>query len=332
MRHSQTYLWTLAVPRGSSEGVHTNPKLAAFGVVALLALLSVAMVPAARADTGLPAWVKGDFWQYAITGASGTGITGTGTIKYVVLGTDVVSAGASSYTAYHTRMWINITSGSTNFIVPGEAWFRTSDLSLVKMNFTFTLVIFGQTIVDQTTIWNIPPPTYTFPLTANATWSASTMVETQALVTGQAPSYTFANTTTTFLVESTVSKTVQAGTFSTSPVRATDSSGAYTRSYWSFSAGNYVEQDSYSSTGSNQGSQTLQSYQYSPTSGTSGQNLLGLPLFAWILIVVVIVVVVAVAVLMMRRPKQPVMMPPGQPGMAPPPYMPPQQPPSSPPQ
>lgn len=311
--------------------MHTNPKLAAIGVVALVAVLSVAMVPPARADTGLPVWVKGDYWQYAILGASGTGLTGTGTLKYLVLGTDVVSAGTASYTAYHTRMWINITSGSTNFIVPGEAWFRTSDLSMVKMNFTFTLVIFGQTIVDQTTIWYIPPPTYTFPLTANATWSASTMVETQTLVTGQAPSYSFANTTATLLVESTVSKTVQAGTFSTSPVKATDSTGAYTRSYWSWDAGNYVEQDSYSSSGSNTGSQQLQSYSYSaPATGTGTQNLLGLPLYAWIvLIVVVVVVVVAVAVLLMRKPKPPVMMPPG---MAPPPYMPPQQPPSPPPQ
>lgn len=314
--------------------MHTNPKLVAFGVVALVALLSVAAVPPARADTGLPVWVKGDYWQYAFTGGSGTGFTGSGTLWYGVVGTESVTSGGTPYNAYKTKMWTNVSSGGFTVNAPGAAWFRTSDLAPVKMNFTITISFLGQTVTSDTTIWYAPPPQINFPLTANATWTATSQITTESVVTGQTPSWTNTSQTVTFLVEGTASKTVQAGTFSTSSVKVTDSTGAYARSFWSWDAGNIVEQDSYSSSGSNTGSQTLQSYKYTPASSTTGgETLFGLPTYAWIVLIVVVVVVVAVvAVLLMRKPKPPVMMPPGQPGAAPPPSMPPQQPPSPPPQ
>src|SRR3972149_361020 len=83
----------------------------------------------ARAALEVPSWSVGGYWAYEFPGAAAPLPGSTGTLRYEVVGTESVTVSGISYSSYHTKLTFNLTSGSTTFTIPGDAWFRTSALS-----------------------------------------------------------------------------------------------------------------------------------------------------------------------------------------------------------
>jgi len=303
-----------------------------------IAIVTACAVPlfstTARATMEVPAWRVGDFWLYDFAGASGPTPGGTGTLRYEVLGTESVTVAGISYQAYHANLTFTVIAGSLTLTVPGDAWFRTSDLSPVKTTFTITIDIGGgNTFTEIFTVTYNPPVAMQWPLTANAQWSVSSVVTTVIEIVGQPPQTSTGTLSATLRVDPDETRTVPAGTFTTTPVTQTDSSTRdYQRSYWSRAAGNPAEQRSFASNDTETGSMKLRSYRYTPSSGGGGGGaVLGLPPIVWaVIILVVIVGVVALLAMRRRRPAVPAAYPPGmaQAPMTPqaPPPMPPSQP------
>src|SRR2546426_955737 len=130
------------------------------------------LAPAARADTGKPSWSTGDFWEYSITMPYG-GSTVTGTARTDVLGTDSVSIGTDSYASYKAKVSISITQGSTTITTSATMWNRQSDLSVVKVEYTYQ--DFNGNQVTTTTSFS-PPLETQWPLTPGKTWTAASTV------------------------------------------------------------------------------------------------------------------------------------------------------------
>ncbi len=291
------------------------------GVVLALAvaLMVVSAVPPATAATSLPTWSSGDYWVYTMTGTGGgaaiPNLGSGGTVRYDVVGTDTTTL---SFPTYHTRvnftMQVSTSPTQTmNLSLNGDEWFRQSDLAPAKLSLGAT--IYGFTV--SVTAAYSPPPDIHWPLTAGDTWSVTSTV---SLVMNF---LTISNSTTeTEVVNQTVladtSITVAAGTFTTTPLKQTiGMSSEYSVAYWSSTAGNWVSQRSYDSSGGQTGSMDLKSYNYQ---GGSFLNMviLGLPLLIWLILVAVIVIaVVAVVLLRRRRPAMPQAMPPIPPSQPP---------------
>ncbi len=222
------------------------------------------------------------------------------------------------------KLTFNITSGTTSTTFPGDGWFRTSDLSPVKLTSTAS---FGPSSFTLTVTYN-PPVEIRWPLTASTQWSASSVVTTVIEFTGQPPSTTTAALAESLRVEPDESKTVPAGTFTATPLVETETgSGSYLKGYWSRVVGSIVEQKSYDSNDAEIGGMELTSYRHAPP---GAGNILGLPIVAWALILLAIIVAVIAAVMMRRRrPVVPAGFPPAGPPtrpqapMAPPPQAPP---------
>jgi len=307
-------------------------------LVCLLATVfaAPALASPARASLDVPVWSVGDFWLYDITGLASPQPGTAGTARFEVLGTESVIVANISYTAYHTKLAFNVTLGSFLLNMPGEEWFRTSDLSPVKMTFTFMIVAQTFTV----TVTYNPPIAIQWPLAASASWSASSVVTAVQEVTGQPPTITMTPVLETFRVEADEQKTVPAGTFTATPLVETPGGAGpapYTKSYWSRDAGNQVEQKSYDPNDAETGGMELKSYRHVAPGAGGGPSggVLGLPPIIWALFLVVLVIVVIAAVVMRRRRPTlpagylPVAPPPMQ--QAPPPQpLPPSMPPSQP--
>jgi hypothetical protein len=274
------------------------------------------MIPgAARADIDTPVWKNGNFWVYEGTGGAG-GVGGAGHVKLRldVVGTEAMSVGGTSYESYHTRVAVNVTSSTVPIDSPGDAWFRTSDLSLLKLVLT-TLVTtpFGSFIAVTTVTMN-PPQRMQWPLSAGATWTVSGVATVVLEITGQPPSTNVQTVSGTATVGAVESRTVTAGRFDANPVTLTTSGGNSSKTYWSRETGNYVEQTSHDSSNRDTGSSQLTSYSYSPPASLGGAGaILGLPWYVWIVVVGIAVAVVVVLVAVRRRPRMPAPVPPDAP-------------------
>jgi len=267
------------------------------GVVGFLSLAVIAASMPARAGLSKPVWSRGDFWVYQTHGTANP-IGGTGTLRYEVLGTESATINGVTYSTYHAKVAVNATSGSVSVNVPGEAWFRESDLAVVKLVLTLTLQSYGQTITSKTTVTTAPPVDVHWPLNAGERWSATAVTATVVEVTGQPPTILPPQTdVVTMLAGDPENRTVPAGTFKVTPVSQTAST-RLVRSYWSSDAGNTVEEKSYGN-GTEEGSMGLSSYRYAAAEAPAGllgflQNPLGLILLTVAIIVVAVVTVVAV--------------------------------------
>ena len=284
--------------------------LVGFAIVILSVMPAVSMT--ARASMDIPVWRVGDYWVYDFTGEGSPMPGGSGTIRFEVLGTESVTVAGISYPSYHANMTFTFLEGSVTLTIPGDAWFRTSDLAPVKTAFTIT-ISFGGTIYTETvTATYNPPPEMRWPLAANAQWSVSSVVTTVIEISGQPPQTTTGTLSASVRVDPEESRTVPAGTFTTSPVVETMSgTGDYGRSYWSRDAGNSVEERSFASNDTQTGSMQLRSYRYTPT-GPGGGNILGLPPVLWaVILVVVLIAVIAAVIMRRRRPMAPAAVPPG---------------------
>lgn len=300
-------------------------------VTVAVALSTIMVVPAARASTSVPIWASGDYWVYTTSGSfvGPTALTfGTGTVRYDVVGAETITVQGSSILAYHTK--VNYTweaTSSVNATLLGDEWFRVSDLAPAKESISTVILSTTYTI----TILYIPPPQVQWPLTANATWSATTTFNATSNLPGF-PGGSFTGTID-YAVQADTSLTVAAGTFTVTPVKeSTTSSTSYAMTYWSANAGNAASRRGYSSGGSQVGSWDLKSYSYTGAGGLLDTVFLGLNILIWVLIFVIVVVVIVAMVVLLRRKRAPPMAPMA-PGMPPgyPPQMPPQQPPQTPP-
>jgi len=291
------------------------------------AILTVSAVPVfsmtARAAMDVPVWHVGDYWVYDLVGAGFLFPGANGSVRYEVVGTQNVTVGGTPYPSYHSNFTLIIVAGSVMLTIPGESWFRTSDLAPVK---TVETISFG-TITETITVTYNPPLTMQWPLTARAQWSVSSVVTTVLEITGQPPQTQISSLAATLRVDADESRTVPAGTFTTTPVMQTDSAtGTYQRSYWSRDAGNSADQRTYAANNTEMGSMKLKSYRYTAP-GTGGGGILGLPPFLWaVILLVVLVAVIGAVMIRRRRPVAPTVFPPGTwpPPQAPP--MPPSQP------
>lgn len=307
-----------------------RPRLVACMMVAALAFAIVGLAPTASASMSVPVWAGGDYWVYSSSGAGGfAGLPG-GILRFDVVGTDTVTVGGSSIPTYHTKLnltySVTVGGSTTTVTVLGDAWFRTSDLSMTKLYLSASAGIF----TFATTIVFNPPPAIQWPLTANATWSVTSTVTTTTTI-GSITQTNSSISSGQYSVLADTNLVVPAGSFMTTPLKRTaPGSTDYTVDYWSSATGFWVSERSFNSLGVQQGSMDLTSYKYTPINlGGLDFGLMVLVLFG----VIVAVVVIAVAFVAMRRKRPPAAapVPPGAPGYPPmPPQGPPQQPPTPP--
>src|SRR2546422_145573 len=156
-------------------------------------------------------------------------------------------------------------------------------------------------------------------LNASVTWTDSTVVWTSS-TNATRTTWSHATLTTTFEVQSDATITVPAGTFTTTPVKETNTANlTYTMNYWSAQVGNWVRVGDYDGSGRNTDNFNLSSYNYQGGSFFTS-IVFGLPVWIWLILLVVILVAV-IGLFAVRRRRPPTRaMPPS------PPQMPPQEP------
>src|SRR5437867_1446575 len=207
---------------------------------ALLLVAAFAIVPGtARANMDKPTWAAGDFWVYSfVSGSGGLAVTGT----------ESVTLNQTDYPCYHVAADLKIPfGGGFSYEVKPDIWFSTANLAIVKIR-AVVAPILNVTTETTVVIAGSPPQTIHWPLTAGATWTDSTVVWTSST---NATATTWAHVTlaTTFEVQSDATITVPAGTFTTTPIKETNTANAtYTMNYWSAQVGNWVRVGDYNST------------------------------------------------------------------------------------
>src|SRR6266540_609587 len=98
----------------------------------IAANLPTSPAPAPRSAFATPMWTAGDYWDSL---ATSTGFPQGGSWRFTVAGSEAVIVGGVSYGAYRVTI-----DGSFVFLPPtigwvtiaGTAWYRTSDLALVR--------------------------------------------------------------------------------------------------------------------------------------------------------------------------------------------------------
>ncbi len=283
---------------------------------ALLLVAAFAIVPGtARANMDKPTWAAGDFWVYSFVSGSG-GLTLNGTLRLDVTGTESVTLNGTDYPCYHVAADLKIPFGAgLSYEVTPDIWFSTATLAVVKIRAVVAPIL---NLTTQTTvvIAGSPPQTIHWPLTAAASWTDTTVVWTSST---NATRTTWSHTTlsTRFEVQSDATITVPAGTFTTTPIKETNTANlTYSMNYWSAQVGNWVRVGDYDSTGRNTDNFNLTSSNY------QGGNfftsiVFGLPVWIWLVLLIVILVAV-VGLFAVRRRRPPTRaMPPSPPPMPP---------------
>ncbi len=224
--------------------MHSNRLLRLVVMFAVVALLGVTlMVPAqrARADANAPRWTAGDFWLYVdVNNANNS-------VREEVIGRESVQTllGAT-YEAWHLRQ--TATAGS--FSLSSDEWIRDADLGLVKTSVT---------IFTITTITTYDPPQTqaSFPLFALKSWGVTVTVAVK--VGGGNP--TNFTSTLSYQVDGEMDVSVAAGKFHSFSIR-TLGTGAYTKLYYSDSAGYWSKRETYNAANQKTGEMDLVQYRY----------------------------------------------------------------------
>ncbi len=210
--------------------------------LSLLLVATFALAPPASAQTSRPNWTPGDFWSYRVSGIETT--KASGSVRFDVAGNETVRVGGTAYLSWRLNTTENVSwtsGGTTTFAnVSGHTWYRESDLAIVMQNLSGTEEMqgSGSASVTANLTWN-PPQPLGWPLFAAGTWSATTR-RNETLTLGGFPVRTSISLTTTFLVLADVGVTVPAGTYTTSPLKATNSDGYVDEAWWSDFVGNGV--------------------------------------------------------------------------------------------
>ena len=191
-----------------------------------------------------PTWTVGDYWDYL---ATWEGFPQPGSMRLTVTGTETVNVGGTAYDSYRVE-----TEGQFLFSPPttgwetvvAVAWYRASDLSLVKQYVNLTDLIVVPIIWSQTiyiTLAVDPPERLVWPLTAGAMWTAAGWVNASWFVVPGPGMTTRRNATVnmSFSVEPERAVTVPSGTYTATPLSGT--AGGYANvTYWSPAVGNGV--------------------------------------------------------------------------------------------
>jgi hypothetical protein len=286
---------------------------AVIGTVALSLLvigLSFVAVPSAGTVIDKPTWHAGDWWEYSATNASSpAGGTGTGKTKTIVVGTEDIMAGGVTYATYHTKDWVNVSSGSVTYSIPGETWYRTSDLGVVQVHFAFTAPYRNTTFTVNISITFsfAPPQDRYWPLTPGLNWSSDSTVTLTSVVT--LGGFSLTNTTANnlraqYTVQTMTPVTVPRGTFVANPIQQTQIGvRGYSVSYFSRDVGNLVKAATYDSNGNETSSEALSDYGYRAPS-VGAESFLSMASWWWLLVAGYAATLVVVGILLFR-PKRP---------------------------
>ncbi len=276
---------------------------------------SLALLPISRASMDLPIWSVGDYWVYSASGLA-LPFPASGTVKYEVVGTDIIAWQGASYAAYHTTISTN--ESGTSLMHTGDAWFRTSNLALARLTlFFYSLCFIGfppgcsNSSLTQTMS---PPLPLGFPPTPGDNWSASTTV-TYEYVNLDNGTARWANWTVggNFSVGYDTSVKVPAGNFTATPLWENLSAGGsdLLLSYgpralvdYSRTVGNAVKEVVYANprgTWSPMADLELKSYSHAQPWYTLG--FLGIPVWAWLVLAAAVIACVLVVLGRRRRPR-----------------------------
>src|SRR3989442_9625117 len=144
----------------------------AIGVVAVLVL---SLVPPVAADMPQPNWSVGDYWVYAVS----MGPYVSGVKRLDVIATETIAVNAVLYDCYRLAVSYRLTSAGSRPIYTnqtGSAWYRTSDVALVREILTGAQESPGSVpAAYNTTVAFDPPQSIQWPLTTWAAWYESGM-------------------------------------------------------------------------------------------------------------------------------------------------------------
>jgi hypothetical protein len=308
--------------------MHTRSRVAAVVAAMLVAFAFLAAVPSARASMNRPTWTAGDYWVYSFGGNFGNGsamLSGTGTLRFDVVGVEAHAVNGTSYSSYHVTATLSIKYSSVTISINADLWYSVDTLAIVEIS-----AAVNSPPIASFSISGNPPQTIQWPLTAGAHWSSATSVTAKEKFTNGTTIPTYSRLSTNFDVLADEQITVPAGTFTTTPLKetATGVSAGYVKVYWAPQAGNSARTETYNNTGADKGGYNLTAYNYQGGSFLTSVYF-GLSGLVWLIILaVVIIVIAAVVVMRRRRPRAPMPMPPYQPPMQQP-YEPPPGPPGT---
>ena len=232
--------------------------------VAMLVVSALFAVPRVSAAVK-PSWAGGDFWTYDVSGTSLTR-PGNGTLRIEVVGTESISVGSKSYLCYNLTEAESL-SHSQPFVVyenlSGNAWYRVADLSIVQEDLSGTYVTPSLDLSWPLSVryfWD-PPNDILWPLNAGAVWSTMSSMNLTVTLNGARG---WRNTTllTNYLVEPERAISVPGGTFLSTPVNGTDSTGDRNVTYWSDEVGHVVLHQAFDASNGETQTVRLSSYRY----------------------------------------------------------------------
>lgn len=260
---------------------------------------------------GVPVWSAGDSWTYV-----GSGFElpiGSGTIRYVVVGNDVLAENGDAGPAYHVQIWVNGTGVAPRHA--GDEWYRTSDLAMVRLTLDFSDCTLGPSSCENSTVSDTMNPLLPlhFPLSSGEVWSSATVVTTRVIDDARGLTEWFNYTGgANDSVGAAVRVSVPAGNFTATPLTEAYTGNAVVLSLayaaavvrdFSPTVGNVVAEWDYGAGLSPRGSQVpsarmqLVSYSYTPPVPTAQPS--GLP--EWALLAAGATVVAAVPPVAVRR-------------------------------
>lgn len=227
----------------------------------------------------IPLWNAGDQWAYADYVSPGASNV-TATIEYQVLGTETLRVGNQSYSTYH--MVEQIPLGGTAGMATNDQWYDASDLGLLR----------EEDVIPNVEVRNltyVPPLGLRWPLSPNASWSTTGIVNVTDQYTGYPPQSYLMPYIEQFTVGAQRELTVPAGTFSAYPILKGSLSSGVVR-YWSPSVGNFIREDNVRS-GCETMDMALVSYGHntSPAPGPTFPLLFGLGTASAVAIIAIII-------------------------------------------
>jgi len=319
--------------RSVDMSMNTIVGFGSFGVVCLLAVMSVGVGPASAVSR-----VSGDFYTYSMS-MDLSGVDASGTVTYSFEGLGTISVNGQAYDVNIMKVSGAVT-GSVGFLgfsasaaLGGHVYETRDGMAVVKDDaFMWTNISLGTGSFQLVTRSELeilstysPPlmkgftPSHTAP---GDSWSETVSTTTTSTMwlngTMQgSPSTDTEQITFSFVAASSMeSVTTPAGTFDTIRITATDDSGGSSVFWWSSDVANFVKQQDFSE-GSSQPDVSMTLTDYNRGASPSAILFIGIGLVVALFAVIVLVVVL----LMRRRPGQPI---PYQPGMpVPQPYAPP---------
>jgi heme/copper-type cytochrome/quinol oxidase subunit 2 len=276
-------------------GLRKNVKLTCIIIFCLFAILY--FLPQASADAPKPEWVNGDKWEYT---SSVYGILTTTTTEYD--GVETITVNETSYDVYIIKKDETTSAYGFNLTYPGHAYYQRSDMGMVKMDQTMTLL--GMTSSDVTT-YAPPKKDCKFPLSVGQIWTETFTEITYSSMDDEIITYDEETYTNTYIVSLEEEITVTAGTFDTYKIECEDEDGYTIYSWYAPEVKNFVKMSSGGVT------TQLSSYEVTPPKSShsgdgkeGGSDLFVILYFLVLILILIIVAVLAVSHEARKRKKR----------------------------